>query len=356
MLKEEFTFELQRFSNFSNSNDNFFISGTSGNDSILSGDYVDEGNNNWKYIGDYVTINGGAGDDTIDNEGSNVSINGGAGKDSLHNVASENVTLDGGDGDDAIDNYISNVTINGGKGNDSIDNSSGSSVSISAGDGNDYIYGYHWDNFSVMAGKGNDTIDYNSGFGGVGNVYIYNDGDGNDYITGFGETDTLLIPKGTWSTTTNAKKNSYGYKNVIVTVGKGTITLEGAASLSSINIVSSAKDIHSVNVVNTGDWDETVTTSLITGISYRDLITNNRFNVTIDTGKGDDTVLNSYASGVSINAGDDNDYIDNWVRKLRLTAERATITFTVTATTITPSMAARVMIPLKSEASVNTPR
>ena len=75
----------------------------------------------------HISINGGAGDDSIQNGSSYVSasyvtLEGGSGKDTIRHYGS-NSLIDGGDGDDYIFNSgIYSITIIGGKGNDSITN------------------------------------------------------------------------------------------------------------------------------------------------------------------------------------------------------------------------------------------
>ena len=83
-----------------------------------------------------IEISTGSGDDTIENHGSKVSINGGADNDLIKNGYNggtaiiiiddapyypyEDVTIDGGAGDDTIYSRSQNVIIRGGSGNDSI--------------------------------------------------------------------------------------------------------------------------------------------------------------------------------------------------------------------------------------------
>ena len=106
----------------------------------------------------------------------------------------------------ASGNY-GNAVFNGGAGDDYIDND-GNNVTINGGTGNDTFYNY-----------------------GENVLFTYTAGDGNDTIYDFNGTSTLQIGGGT-GTYTAAKSGN----NVIVTVGDGKITLNGAASLSSINI------------------------------------------------------------------------------------------------------------------------
>ena len=134
------------------------------------------------------------------------------------------VIIDGGNGNDDIGSrYADNVSINGGAGNDSVWNwartewnsDTNTSETVETGD-----------NVTLSGGTGNDYI-YNGA--GVNVVFQYNTGDGNDTISGFNETSTLAVTGAKYST----KKSG---DNVIVTVDKGKITLNGAASLGSVNI------------------------------------------------------------------------------------------------------------------------
>ncbi|MBR0290287.1 MAG: calcium-binding protein, partial [Selenomonadaceae bacterium] len=184
--------------NLENSGANVLIIAGNDNDSVYNGD---EGSD--------VTISGGAGSDTIDNWGLNFLIDGGTGNDVLsNNPDGDGGTILGGEGDDSIYNReMSNrVSINAGDGDDTIENY-GANVTISGGAGNDSIYG-----------------------GDYEGVYIqYASGDGNDSILGFNETSTLQIGGGTYSSQTSGD-------DIIITVGEGSILLQGAASLSVVNI------------------------------------------------------------------------------------------------------------------------
>ena len=171
---------------------NTLISGTSGKDTI------------WSVRGDYVTINSGAGDDSIRSSGSNVSIDSGADNDYV-SVTGSNVTIDGGDGNDKIYRDVGNFSsIFGGAGNDNIQNFA-SYVTIEGGKGDD----------SINAAGRNVLIEYRAE-------------DGNDIITNFNSTDTLKILANSYSM--NEIKNHH----FIITVGDGEISLSG--KISSPNI------------------------------------------------------------------------------------------------------------------------
>ena len=172
---------------------------------ILGGngnDYISNGANF------FVTLDGGAGNDNIFNQGNFAVIVGGNGKDTIQNTANQ-VAIDGGADNDVIANVSWYTAISGGKGNDTIGNT-GSNVTVNGGAGNDYV--------SLDSAASNNIIEYKSG-------------EGNDKIVGFNSTSTLQIGggKGTYSTATSGN-------NIIVTVGKGKITLVGAADLDELHI------------------------------------------------------------------------------------------------------------------------
>ena len=218
------------------------ISGGKGNDSIRNS-------------ANYSTLLGGDGDDTIENWastefygikhliGRKVSIDGGKGNDSITSYRNKEVTILGGEGHDTIESWSSLVTIEGGKGNDSIQITTGSLVTVEAGAGNDTINvagstetdprttdlivaGSH---VTINGGKGNDIISLGSD--ASNNIIQYKSGDGNDKIYGLGSTNTLQIGGGlgTYSTAENGD-------DLIVTVGKGKITIVGGVDLDELHI------------------------------------------------------------------------------------------------------------------------
>ena len=151
-----------------------------------------------------VTISAISGHDSIDNDGygNDASINAGIGNDTINNLHSaSDVTLEGGDGNDKIFNNGNNASIKGGDGNDTITNDFAMFVTIEGGKGDDYI-----------------TND------GDNNTFVYSNGDGNDVIYGFNDMSTLEISGGSYTTQRSGN-------DVIVTVGRGKITLKGAANI-----------------------------------------------------------------------------------------------------------------------------
>ena len=232
--------------------------GGEGNDKIISNAYyntIDGGVDNDLITnsGAYSSINAGTGNDFVTNSAEVVSIESSAGNNEIQNTgtyariymgtgsdsifnhdSATNSIIDSGDGNDFIENAASTTSINGGAGDDSIANS-GSSVLISGGDGNDTIdngaYYANVSNVSIEASAGNDLIIL--GDEAKNNLIHYTDGDGKDLVTGFKANDTLQIGDGEDDTYATVKSGS----NLIITVGKGNITLQGAADLESVNIL-----------------------------------------------------------------------------------------------------------------------
>ncbi|MBO4779349.1 MAG: hypothetical protein J5497_01800, partial [Selenomonadaceae bacterium] len=270
---------------------------------------------------DNVSIYGGAGNDSIWNDGGdNVTINAGAGNDYIRNYGCYNVTINAGAGNDDIYNSGDSVTINAGTGNDSISNS-GDSVTIDGGEGADSIE--NWGkNATISGGDGNDYIHNGGGDAAVGLAYVY--GSGNDTIENFDpDTNALVIAGSTW---TSLRRND-NYGTLIIKVkGKGTITLLNYWS-DKINIVSSLAEAKHYNIIRNDGQNNTVVTGTdthdyiyngwwqvanvtINGKAGDDFIYNNGSKISINGGKGDD-LIKSYGDKVSIDGGDGNDLISN---------------------------------------------
>ena len=207
------------------------LDGGAGDDEIYNGyRYYETGNyfyryNDENFSGKNSIIIGGAGNDTINNLGDFVTINGGAG---------ENIIFNGSE----FYSGGKKVSILGGADKDTITNCAGSYVTIQAGSGNDSIKNIHtvnYDNYNqttkkydtietlypenvtIYGGAGNDTIEND----GSKTLFVYNSGDGKDLIQGFNETSTLKIVGDTYTQKTSGK-------DIIFTVGSGSITLKNA--------------------------------------------------------------------------------------------------------------------------------
>ncbi|MBW7901684.1 MAG: DUF4214 domain-containing protein [Rhodocyclaceae bacterium] len=97
----------------------------------------------------WLTVNGGEGDDTIDGTGYTKTLN-------LHGN-NGNDTITGGDGDDHIYGGDGDDVIHGGAGDDRIAGGAGSDT-LYGDDGDDTIYGSDYGGSTVDGGNGDDTI------------------------------------------------------------------------------------------------------------------------------------------------------------------------------------------------------
>ena len=214
-------------------------------------------------------IDGGEGNDTIVTYvyGTHGSVYGGEGSDLISLRASNHPigfeVFDGGSGDDTINiNYLGNQ-------------SDPKTFNVLGGAGNDFISlsGTAAGKSTVIGGTGNDTI-----YGrAITELYKYAEGDGNDIIYNFGTTDTLQIGNGTDNDT--YFKSTVG-SDIFVSVGSGVITLKGAASLSTLNILGKEVDTTPAGVTISNYANST----LITSGGGSDYIYNGGNSVTIEQG------------------------------------------------------------------------
>jgi len=270
----------------SNSTANTLVTGTSDADSIY--------NNSAS-----VTVNAGAGNDTVSNWGSSVSVNAGAGNDTLENHGNATkVTLFGGAGDDSVWSASSgtNLLIDGGDGADVL-GSRNSNSTLRGGAGNDtlrngFTTGYGGGSSLTLAGDtGNDLI---QNYGGNNVLIAYASGDGNDSVVGFNSTSTLSIGGGTYSSQLSGS-------DIVVKVGTGSVSLQGASNLATVNVTGAAL----INTVY-----NTVNYASVSGSASYDSIYNSGRYATINTGDGNDTVYNDAGDHSSINAGAGNDSLN----------------------------------------------
>ena len=294
------------------------VNGGKGNDIISSGAAsvlvnADDGND---YISIYSdaknnTIYGGKGNDTVflEEGASNHRVNTGDGKDVIHNEAA-NVLIITEDDADYIQLYSNakNNTVSGGEGNDSI-YSGATNVSINAGDDDDYIHIYSQaTNNTIIAGTGDDKI---KSYSENGVLYQYISGDGNDSISGFTAKDTLSISTSKYSSVTSGD-------DIIITVGEGEITLEGAKKLSKVNVVDAAS-LTNLTVTDSTKSPVTVNSSIktinatnrtksvqITGNALANKISGSTADDTISGGAGNDTIYGGKGNDSLVgNAGND---------------------------------------------------
>ena len=321
-----------------NSGSRVTIAGNDGNDSIsneglrsiINGGLDDDTISN---SAEESTVDGGSGNDSISNTARYSTITGGGGNDSISNSAQYS-TITGGGGNDSINNNGDRNKIEGGDGDDSIISNSGNElfikryiVTISGGAGNDFIESYSH-NSKIFGDAGNDTIKNGGNFGhnvtiegGAGDDYIednvnasgvlfrYNKDDGNDYIVGFQSKSSLELASGVYADTSRSGND------IIATIGENKVTLAGAASLRTINIIESTDNINNTakgQIITTSKGDDTIKNSgaqvTINSRGGNDSIDNSGYRTTINSKEGNDTISDS-GDSVSIDAGAGNDSI-----------------------------------------------
>ena len=294
---------------------NTFISGTGGNDSIHLG------------TANYVTVYASEGADTVTGNYYNSQIYGGTGSDSLSivdenfyswsnsyalltskylkltNSWEENLsnTIDGGAGDDTI-NIIgfSSSYINGGAGNDRISHSGETGFlpgrTIKGGTGNDIIYGIG--DISLVG----EAQGYH-GFSKSGTHYEYSYGDGNDTIFNYHSTDTIsIVGNSPYTTLTN------GNHIAVSVIGSGSITLYNAKD-TKLNIEGGTPTVPSTFTENADYYSNSTSNTVLNALSGNDTIVNSATRVTINGAAGADKIISTNSS-VSANGGDGNDYLE----------------------------------------------
>ena len=213
------------------------------------------------------------------------------------------------------------VTIGGGAGNDTIYNDDGW-VSIDGGDGDDSIYSYERYEVTIRGGKGNDTISWGSGGYTSRKSFTYVEGDGNDIITGsWGSNDNFFIYSDEGYT---SLRSASGDK--IIRVGAGSITIDGALSTNiigsayvSTNTIEGTKgnnilhnsDIYAI--VNANAGNDTINNegnyAILNGGAGNDLIRTSKVS-TLNGGAGNDTLnLTSQSNIIEYAAGDGKDIV-----------------------------------------------
>jgi len=294
------------------------------------------GNDSIKHVGANSTIYGGDGDDYINNHdggrdygtnptiGANNLVEGGAGNDTIEN-ACDSVTIDGGIGDDYISSgAVDKVVLIGGDGNDTISNIANinrelaTNTTIIGGAGDDSIYNIG-NQITITAGEGNDTIWLVSGYrdnarqdSGSENVLInYTAGDGDDSIYGFRADSTLSIGGGEYSSVISDD-------DIILTVGDNMITLDGVATLDTLNIIGT----YSTVSTDTTNINNTVNNAFVTGTDGNDTITNSGKNVTIQSFAGDDILTGGKGKNLFIYSGG-NDTITDYDKRDKISVGSA---------------------------------
>ena len=279
---------------------NYKNSGTSGDDSQET--FITSFNNKSYIYGDN-------GNDSIQNVASNVTIWGGHDNDTIWSVKHESETpasnsIFGGPGNDFIAVQDTQSTIYGGKGNDFL-LTQGTKNIIYGDAGNDsVVIDASATGNSIYGGLGNDLIFIESG--AKKNKFFYTSGDGNDTIYNFSATDSLTV-SGKFST---VKSGS----DINVKVGNGSILLVGAAD-KKIYING---NIFNDDPISSGTFipipyptlPAVPESPLISGTKGNDTIENERSNVLINSGNGNDEIYNGGHWDYSWHDGGDNVSID----------------------------------------------
>ena len=210
---------------------------------------------------------------------------------------SKKVTVSG-DYEFNFNSNYTNATITGSKASDKIV-TGGSNLLINGKGGNDSLV-VNGNNSTVVGGTGNDTI--RLGNNRASGFIQYSAGDGKDRIYGFGVDDTLQIGGGTGTYSSTKSGN-----NIIVTVGKGKISLVGAANLSAVHInndmLLTDKTKSTVKVdssIKTIDASARTKAIKITGNAKANTIVGGTKNDSLYGGNGNDSILG--------NAGNDKLY------------------------------------------------
>lgn len=322
--------------------------------------------------GNRNTIDTGADNDSVNNnDGSNLSIMTGTGQDYIESFGDSN-TINSGEDNDVINNIGNLSSVNADLGDDYIENF-GDSNTVNSGEGSDYILNVGNKNFissgidddiieifgefnTIIAGAGDDFIN----LGESSNVIEYTETEGTDIIEGFDITSSLNISGNSYSTQENGS-------DIIVVVGNSSISLIGAATLSTLHIdgtlepdttpdnqkiitLTKSNDTHhnttsgvSINALGGNDnilngeintssgkdvsifgeaGDDTIYNHAknvtINGGAGNDSIHNTADNVTIDGGAGNDTIYHRFGRNVLIYGGDGDDSIDNPLDKVTI--------------------------------------
>lgn len=254
-------------------------------------------------VGAYTSIVGGAGNDSVYNSANYVTIDsdrsgektvGGAGyEDYIYNVGGY-ASMISGYGNDTVYSTGTRVTIDSGVGEDLITNW-GSYGSTASGDGKDTVYS-HGARATIDSGKDDDIV-YN--YSSEGSAYI-DAGDGHNYVYNNSTQSTIIAAEGNDTVFNNSTQVSPYIGGTTIAAGDGDNYIDNYSSQATITA---------------GEGNDTIFNRSSSGPSSinsgagADLINDNSSNVTINSGDGDDLIYNHAASGaISIDAGDGNDF------------------------------------------------
>ena len=259
-------------------------------------DILANGYSEIEYVSAYVSMSGGEGNDSIDNSSSYVAtIEGGAGNDTIYNYDGDSSSLLGGEDNDVIINDFSwYVSIDGGEGNNSIDNSRSVDVSITSGTGND----------TISNSGANVSID-----AGAGKNFIYNVAKGDTATSIISDTnETVEVIFGNDVTILGGENEDYisndGGENISIIGGAGKDSIKNSGG-GNVSILSGDGNDLIDNI-------ESDSVTILSGAGNDSLSNWNSSEISILSGVGNDYIDNSSSNSVTIDTGDGNDSISNW--------------------------------------------
>jgi hemolysin type calcium-binding protein len=227
------------------------------------------------------------------------------GKETLNGTAG-NDTLDGGNGNDTLNGFAGNDILNGGNGNDTLNGFAGNDI-LNGGRGDDRVVG----------GTGTDTANLGAG----NDTFVWNPGEGNDTVNGGSGFDTLEFigknpPAGTpndgetFSIDPNKIDANGSVVEATFTRAGGTIGLTGVERIQFVAQGSHADNITINDLTGTGV--EQVAIDVGAGadnITINDVTGTDLKQVTVDLGAEDqaaDTVSIKTTNGDAITATEKN--------------------------------------------------
>ncbi len=247
-------------------------------------------------VDDDFVVDALQGNDVIINEGaSRVSINGGAGNDTIWLTNSTVVGETTGGATIAVNVY-------------------GEDISIYGGAGNDIIYDDAVDPSATVASEDEDAQ--------FGHAYIFGAYDGNDSVYFFGTQDSIYIDKDAELVNSSVSGN-----NLIINVGPKDGGYK-TASMTLVDYIVSDNDMD--KAFKLAQWDTTQNKyvsevmfppRLVNGTTGNDVLTNDGERYTIQAYGGYDSITNKEAgSSATIDAGAGNDTINNAAEKVSIDA------------------------------------
>ncbi len=219
---------------------------------------------------------------------------------------------------------------------------------ITGGSGSDKLYGRKG-NDVLKGGKGNDYLDGGVGndklYGGAGSdVFVYRDGDGVDTVYDFeAARDALYIAKGALKSTAVASNK----KDLVFSVGKGKVTLKGAAGSKTITLKNASGGAYTMtktaltaksgfagtldarghfSTIKKIDADNASKATTLYGNANNNIIIGGSGKDTIVGGKGNDTLTGGRSDNTYIYAdGDGKDLITDFYPSDCLDISNATL-------------------------------